>query len=185
MLVGAGAIAMVVSGVAFPALYALTDALRRPTSFIGLLTALLGAGSVVAGLVSGRIMDRVGARRLVALGCGVAVLSYALLATGALVPAVIGSTLRGGALPWIVIAVITAAQVRTPGPLQGRVSAAVTLALFATQPLATTAGALLVDPLGYRLLYLGAAVGFAVLGGWVLGRGRERDEPFAAIRDGA
>lgn len=167
-LIAAGAVAMIVSGVAFPAQYALVDALHRPASFIGLLTALLGAGSIVAGLLSGRVMDRVGARRLAGFGCVAAVASYGLMSTGALVPVLVGSTVRGLALPWIVVAVITAAQQRTPGPLQGRVAATVTLALFATQPVVTAAGALLIDPVGYRGLYLGAAVGFVLLGAALL-----------------
>ncbi|HET8583771.1 MAG TPA: MFS transporter, partial [Jatrophihabitans sp.] len=151
-----GALAMAVSGVAFPAQYALVDALHRPASFIGVLTALLGAGSIVAGLLAGRVTERVGARGITALGCLVAVASYALVATGALVPALISRFVAGAALPWIVVAVITAGQQRTPANLQGRVSATLVFALFATQPVAQAAGALLVDPLGYRGLYVGA-----------------------------
>lgn len=168
VLITGGAIAMIVSGLAFPSQYALVDALHRPASFIGVLTALLGVGSIVAGLLSGRVMERVGARRLAGFGCVAAVVSYLLMSTGSLLPVVAGSTVRGAALPWIVIAVITAAQQRTPGALQGRVSATVTLALFATQPVVTAAGALLIDPVGYRGMYLGAATGFVLLGAFLL-----------------
>lgn len=167
-----GALAMAVSGVAFPAQYALVDALHRPASFIGVLTALLGAGSIVAGLLAGRVMERVGGRGITALGCLVAMTSYALVATGALVPALLSRVVAGAALPWIVVAVITAGQQRTPANLQGRVSATLVFALFATQPVAQAAGALLVDPLGYRGLYVGAAVANLLLAVSCAGRGR-------------
>ena len=167
-----GALAMAVSGVAFPAQYALVDALHRPASFIGVLTALLGAGSIVAGLLAGRVMERVGARGITALGCLVAMTSYALVATGALVPALLSRVVAGAALPWIVVAVITAGQQRTPANLQGRVSATLVFALFATQPVAQAAGALLVDPIGYRGLYVGAAVANLLLAVSCAGRGR-------------
>jgi predicted MFS family arabinose efflux permease len=80
---------------------------------------------------------------------------------------------RGFALPWAVVAAYTLAQRLTPANLQGRVAAALSFAVFATQPLAQALGAALIGYADYRLLYAGAAaVGLACA--VVLRRGTSR-----------
>jgi putative Ca2+/H+ antiporter (TMEM165/GDT1 family) len=70
---------------------------------------------------------------------------------------VLSSFVAGFALPWLVLAVINLTQRRTPNELQGRVAAAVTLALFAPQPLAHALGAWAVRMFSYQAIYAGAA----------------------------
>jgi hypothetical protein len=82
----------------------------------------------------------------------------ALRAIGSTAAALVGSFVLGFALPWIVVAAITLVQRATPAELQGRVSAALTLALFAPLPLMQALGAALITDLDYRALYLAAAV---------------------------
>jgi MFS family permease len=63
---------MIVSGLATAAQHSLVDALHRSPSFLGVLTSLLGAGSIAAGLVSGPLIKRIGERRLAVCGLSTA-----------------------------------------------------------------------------------------------------------------
>lgn len=121
---------MAISGIGVAAQYSLVTALGEPPAFLGVLSAALGAGSIVAAMTSNRLLGRLGERRLAIAGLIDFVAGNALRSTGWLPAAVIGSVVLGFALPWAFLAVINFAQRATPISLQGRVSAAVTLALF-------------------------------------------------------
>ncbi len=152
-VVTAGAAVMAISGLGVAAQYSLVEALGKPPPFLGALTAGLGAGSIVAGLSSGRMINRFGERRLALLGLANFIVGNLMYATGWLPAALAGAVVLGFALPWSVLAVINLTQRRTPDALQGRVAAVVTLALFAPQPLTQTIGAAIITPLGYRTVY--------------------------------
>jgi MFS family permease len=154
----AGGVAMVVAAVAHATRYSLVDALHRPPSFLGVLAGALGAGSIVAGLTSSRMISWLGERRLALVGLLNGVAGNLLLLIGTLPTALAGSLVAGFALPWTVLAVVNLSQRVTPDDLQGRVSAAVMLVLFAPQPLAHVVGAVAVGQLSFRWLYLGCAV---------------------------
>lgn len=164
-LVIVASLAMATSGLAVAAQYALVDALERPPAFLGVLISLLGAGSIAAGLTSGRALRRYDEQRLARLGLLAGVAGYLLIASGWQPTVMLGWLVRGFSLPWIVIATITAGQRLTPDHLQGRVAAAITLLLFASQPLAQAASAALISVVDYRFLYvLVAALGLALAG---------------------
>ncbi len=163
-----GAVAMAVSGLGVAAQYSLVDALGRSPAFLGVLTAALGAGSIVAGLTSSALIDRIGERRLALVGLAAFAVGNMLRATGLLPAAVTGSAVLGFALPWIVLAVINVTQRGTPGALQGRVAALVTLALFAPQPVTQALGAVLIGPLGYRAVLAFMAVVAALAAGYLV-----------------
>jgi len=169
-IVLAGSVAMAVSGVAVAAQYGLVDALHRPPAFLGVLTGALGAGSIIGGLTSGRVIGLIGETGLAVAGLADGVLGNVLRATGWLPTALAGSFVMGFALPWTVVAVITLSQRLTPDALQGRVAAAVGLALFAPQPLALTVGAATIDALGYRGVLAVAAGSNLVVGWWLFSR---------------
>lgn len=165
-LVTVAALAMAASGLAVAARYALVDALNRPPAFLGVLTSLLGAGSICAGVTSGRVMRRHDERHLALLGLLAGVAGYLLIATGWLPAVAVGQVVSGFYLPWVVIAAITAGQRLTPDHLQGRVAAAITLLLFAAQPLTQAGGAALINVLDYRSVYvLVAVLGLLLAGG--------------------
>jgi len=180
VVVIAGAVAMAVSGVASPASYSLIDGLHRAPSFLGVLTSLLGAGSIIAGLTSGPMIRRIGERRLAVIGLLDGVVGYVLRAFATIPTALASSFVFGFALPWTVVAVINLTQRGTPSALQGRVSAAVTLALFAPQPLAQAVGAVVIDRAGYRIIYLVTAVVTIATAAWLAIRPR----PASAARSG-
>ena len=177
VVVIAGAAAMAISGLGVAAQYSLVDALGQPPAFLGALTAALGAGSIVAGLSSGRLIVRLGEQRLALLGLLNFAAGTLLRATGWLPAAVAGSFVLGFALPWSVLAVINLTQRSTPDALQGRVASVVTLALFAPQPLTQIIGAAIIGPLGYRTVYLIIAAMMLATGVWLRHRTRAQERP--------
>lgn len=148
------AAAMAVSGLTVAARYDLVDALHRPPAFLGVLTAVLGAGSIVGGLTGGRLLRRIREPRLLAgalaNGCG----GYLLVASGWLPAVLAGFAVFGLFLPWAVIATISMGQRWSPDHLQGRVASAITLLLFAPLPGTSAAGAVLLGALTYRGMYV-------------------------------
>jgi MFS family permease len=153
----ASSIVMGVSGVLVAAQYSLVQSIHESPSFLGVLTAGLGAGSVVASLFSSRLLRRVGERWLAVFGMVDFAAGSVLRAMGTLPTAVAGSIVLGFALPWVFLAVLNLAQRRTPISLQGRVSAAVTLVFFGPQAPLQAIGALAIRYVTYGQLYFGSA----------------------------
>ena len=154
---------MALSGVGVAAQYSLVAGLGQPPAFLGVLTATLGAGSVVAALTSGRIITRFGERSVAVIG----LLDFAagnLLRTVPWLPtAVFGSLVLGFALPYVFLAILNVAQRCTPNELQGRVSAALMLALFGPQAPTQAFGSLLITHATYAEIYTAsAAIGLMI-----------------------
>lgn len=143
VLIGSVTIAM--SGLTTAALYAVVvEGLHRPATFLGVLSSAQGAGSILGGLIVGRLLR---VRGPLAVG----VLGAVLVAVGAAGwsvpwwPAVVGgSFVIGIGLPWTLVAAMTAVQSRTPEALLGRVAATANTLLFAPIAIATPLGAALV-----------------------------------------
>jgi len=161
-LLPAASIVMSFSAVLVAAQYSLVQGVGEPPSFLGVFSAGLGAGSIVASLVSGRLLGSAGERWLAVLGMANFAFGNAMRATGWLPLAIAGSVVLGFALPWLFLALLNLAQRCTPPELQGRVSAAVTLAFFGPQAPLQALGALAIRYVTYQQLYLaGAAVAVA------------------------
>lgn len=124
---------MAVSGVGVAAQYSLVSALGWRPAFLGVLTALLGAGSIVGALSSGRLLAPIGERGLAIAGLVDFAAGDALRAGGWLPAALLGSAILGSALPWVYLATLNLAQRVTPTGSRGRFAAAITLALFGPQ----------------------------------------------------
>ena len=121
---------MALSGVGVAAQYSLVTGLGRQPAFLGILTATLGAGSIIAAITAGRLIRRVGERRLAVIGLINFAAGDALRSTHWVPAAILGSLVLGFALPWVFLATLNLAQAPHHTELQGRVSAALTLALF-------------------------------------------------------
>mgnify|MGYP002623483601 CR=1 FL=1 len=139
VLVGSVAIAM--SAFATAGWYAVvTQDLHRPPAFLGVLTSVQGVGSILAGLLAGRLMARYGEATIGA--CGAVVLSVG--AVGWMLswwPTVVaGSLLAGLGLPWTLVAAVTTVQRRTPSEMLGRAAATANTLLFAPIAVATPLG---------------------------------------------
>ncbi len=158
-LLAAASVVMSFSAVLVAAQYSLVQGVGEPPSFLGVFSAGLGAGSIAASMVSGRLLRHAGERWLAVLGMANFAAGNAMRATGWLPLAIAGSVVLGFALPWLFLALLSLAQRRTPPELQGRVSAAVTLAFFGPQAPLQAVGALAIRYASYQELYLaGSAV---------------------------
>jgi MFS family permease len=141
-------VSIAMSGFSTAAVYAIvTTELGLPTTFLGVLVSAQGAGSVVGGLIVGRLIAR---RGPVAVGVAGAV----LFAVGCLArclpwwPVTIGASVVAGiGLPWTLVAAVTAVQTHTPAVLLGRVAATANTAMF---------GIALAIPFGSAAVHLGA-----------------------------
>src|SRR5580698_5440159 len=161
-LLWAASVVMSFSAVLVAAQYSLVQGVGEPPSFLGVFSAGLGAGPIAASLVGGRPLRPDGERWLAVPGMANFALGNAMRATGWLPLAIAGSVVHGFALPWLFLALLNLAQRCTPPHLQGRVSAAVTLAFFGPQAPLQALGALAIRNATYRQLYLaGAAVAVA------------------------
>ncbi|MGH3265524.1 MAG: MFS transporter [Trebonia sp.] len=165
-VVGVTAAVMALSGLLVASQYSLVQAIGEPPSFLGVPAAALGAGSIVASLVSPRLISRIGEAWLAVLGAADFAAGNLLRATGWLPAAVVGSVILGFALPWMLLAAVNLAQPTTPVRLQGRVSAAVTLALFGPQAPLQAPGSLAIASVTYRDLYIGTAIAAAACAAW-------------------
>jgi Na+/melibiose symporter-like transporter len=155
-----GGFVIVLSGVLVAPQYSLVQAVGEPPAFLGVLSACLGAGSIVASLVSSRLLRRLGEDRLALLGMINFAAGTALRATGLLPCAVTGTLVLGFALPWIFLAILSAAQRLTPLDLQGRVAALVSLVLFGPQAPMQALGSLAIRYATFQQIYAaGAALG--------------------------
>ena len=162
---------MALSGVGVAAQYSLVHGVGQRPAFLGVLSALLGAGSIVASLTAGSIIRRFGERWLAVLGLVDFAVGNLLRAGHGLAPALVGSAVLGFALPYAFLATLNVAQRMTPLHLQGRVSAALTFALFGPQALTQTIGSALIAHASYSEVYAGSALVSVALAGWLIGQG--------------
>jgi MFS family permease len=158
---------MAVSGVGVAAQYSLVTAIGESPAFLGVLSAALGAGSIAAALLSGRLIQRVGERRLALAGLVNFAAGELLQATGWLPAALAGRVVLGFALPWAYLAALNIAQSRTPDRLQGRVAAAITLALFGPSAPMQALGSFAIAHASYSAIYVGSAMAAVALAVWL------------------
>lgn len=151
------------------AIFALVDqGLHRPATFIGLLVGAQGAGSVVAGILIGGVLRRIGEIGAASAGFALCALGLGLVGT-ALLPAVVaGAALAGLGLPTVLVANMTLLQRRTSNELQGRVIAASEAMIDIPFAISIGLGAVVISVIGYRTIYLADAVVFAVVAALLL-----------------
>jgi hypothetical protein len=149
----------------------------EPPSFLGVFSAGLGAGSIAASMVSGRLLRSAGERWLAVLGMADFALGNVMRAAGWLPLVVAGSVVLGFALPWLFLALLNLTQRSTMPELQGRVSAVVSLAFFGPQAPLQALGALIIRYATYRELYMTAAAVAAATGLLFAWAGRRRRIP--------
>jgi MFS family permease len=151
-VVATAAVAVPMSGFALAASYSvIIEDLRQQPAFAGVLSSAQGAGSIVGGLVAGRLIAWKGEAFLGGLGSIV----FATATLSRLIPvpwvAIGCSVLTGAGLLWTVVAAMTAVQRHTPQTLLGRVAATAGSLTFAPTALAIPAGAAAIPLLGHHI----------------------------------
>jgi hypothetical protein len=139
-----------------------TEGLGRDSAFLGILSACHGAGAIVAGLATPRLIAARG--ELVAMSAASAagaagmvlfVLPWTLCVLAA-------STLFGACLAGVLVAWFTHLQRRTPDELRGRTMAASEMLVTLPYVGAIAAGAALVEVVDFRLLSVAGAAALAL-----------------------
>ncbi|MFG2645385.1 MFS transporter [Streptomyces sp. NPDC048370] len=152
-LVLTGSFTMLLAGVNGAAIYAVVDrGLGHSPAYTGVLYAVQGAGSVVAGLTAGSLLRRVTGRTVAAAGLAL----FALAAGARAVPhdgvALVASAVIGVGLPLVLVAAMTAVQREAPAEAVGRTAATAHTLLFVPNAVALAAGAGLVALVDLRVL---------------------------------
>ncbi len=182
--VTAVAIALLVIGFMESAVFAMVDAFGRPASFVGVVLSVQGVGAVAGGLLSSRVVKRLGEPATVTLTLGLLALSLAICAVSPLLAVIfIGVVVLGFALTVFVVAFSTMLQRRTPQRLMGRVSTATDVLLGTPQAASIGLGAVLVGFLTYRTIYWICAAVILASAGYLYSALRRRPaEPGAGYR---
>jgi hypothetical protein len=174
-MVIACALTLVAMGFSETVIFAIVDdGLHRAPSFVGVLMATQGIGAVAGGLTAARVDRRLGEGRLAGLGMALVAAGALLMTSPALAVVLPGKVLFGVGGPWIVVAVVTLLQRRTPGHLQGRVYSAADLLLGVPQTASIAGGAVLLALVGYRWLLLAEAAATALAAAYLLTRSAQQ-----------
>jgi hypothetical protein len=137
-----------------------SQGLHRSAAWIGVITAIEGAGGVVAAFCVGALFRKIGEYAVacagfVLVGSGLAVSSAATIAT-----AVAGGLLLGVGLPMVLVAELTIVQRRTSAELQGRAISASNALIDTPFTISIAIGAAIIGAAGFRVIYLGCAAAF-------------------------
>ncbi|WP_051820641.1 MFS transporter [Streptomyces flavochromogenes] len=172
-LVATGAFTMLLAGVNGAAIYAVVDrGLGHAPAYAGVLYAVQGAGSVLAGLVTGPLLRRIPERSLAAAGLGLFAVAMGVRALPYEATALAASAAIGLGLPWVLVAVVTAVQREAPPEAVGRVAATAHTLVMAPNALALALGAGLVALVDVRVLLPLLALAGTGWAAVVAGRGR-------------
>jgi MFS family permease len=149
--------------------------LHRTPEFLGVLVSLQGVGALAGAALAAPLMRRTSERALIAGGLAMCAVASLLLITASLPLVLLAGAALGVCLVWINVGAVTLIQRRTPGPLLGRVDAALQLAITAPQAASIALGAALIAVVNYRILLLAMAAVIAFSAGY-LARRPEQDE---------
>lgn len=164
-MVVASSVAFAGAGMIDVAMFSLVDqGLHRTTATIGVFTSVEGVGGIIAGLLAGRLMRKFGEYAVASAGFLLIGIAMAVSATATLVGAVGGEAILGFGLPLVLIAELTIVQRRTSSELQGRAIAASDAIVTTPFTISIAIGAVIIDAVGFRLIYLGVAAGFFIVG---------------------
>ncbi|WP_338497238.1 MFS transporter [Streptomyces sp. SJL17-4] len=152
-LVATGAFTMLLAGVNGAAIYAVVDrGLGHAPAYAGVLYAVQGGGSVLAGLVTGPLLRRMPERTLAAAGLALFAVAVGVRALPYEATALAASAAIGLGMPWVLVAVATAVQREAPATAVGRMAATAHTLVMAPNALALALGAGLVALVDVRVL---------------------------------
>ncbi|MFD0517270.1 MFS transporter [Paractinoplanes durhamensis] len=118
--------------------------LHLPATRLGFLSTAQGAGSLVSGLLVGRLLTRFGPAAIAALGTATFAIACVTWSLPWWPSMIVGSVLAGIGLVGALIAGITAVQTETPDHLLGRVGATANTVMFGSVAIAIPLGSVMV-----------------------------------------
>ncbi len=156
-LLMAVSITLLVAGFFEVTLLGILDHLGRPASDLGYLVTAQGAGAVLGGLWSGRLIGRTHGLWLVGFGFLIQSLGALALAVPHLAVLYLACGVFGLGMPISLVGMDTSVQLGTPEHLQGRVGTAVEAITSLPFAASFVASSLLINRLGYFPLVLSMA----------------------------
>jgi MFS family permease len=150
----------------------LARGLHRPPSFFGVLSSLQGVGAIAGGVTAPKLVRRFA--DVWAAGCGMVLFALGDLTfvSSSLLLILCGAVVAGAGVSWLIVALYTAMQTRTPLRLQGRVASAADLFISTPQTISIAAGAALITLVDYRVLVVVEAAAVAACAAYLLSRRR-------------
>jgi MFS family permease len=161
---------MLVIGFSETLLFALTQAIGRSASFVGVLGSFQGVGAIVGGLTAGMLMRKIGDVRLTGLGVLFFAVGDGLFLIPSLPVILAAITVAGVGIVWAVVALSTAYMRRSPQTMQGRVNAAANMLFSVPQTVSIAAGAALITVVDYRVEVAVMLVGTLIAAVYLLTR---------------
>lgn len=173
-------LACLVMGFTESLIFAYVDqGLQRNAAFVSVLVTVQGVGGLVGGLLSARVVRRIGEVGTLAVGVGLFGAATGALAYPDPRLGFVALLVTGAALPLTVVGMNTLVLAATPPGLLGRVTAASESVVGGPQAASIGVGAVLVGVLDYRLLFLLVSV-VTLAAGVFLWRGRFLSPPVPA-----
>ena len=163
---------MLVIGFSETLLFAITAALHRAPSFIGVLGTAQGVGSVAGGVTAGKLLRRFGDLRTAGIGVLLFAVGDAMFLVPSMPVVLAAMAVAGLGIVWAVVAIGTAYQLRSGQQIQGRVSAAANMVFSVPQTISIAAGAALISVVDYKIEILVMFVGVGLSALYLLTRGR-------------
>lgn len=139
------------------------QSLQVETSALGLLVSAQGVGAVVGGLTAAWVIGRSSEQHVFAIGLAAIGLGVSSLVTGSMVVVLLGLSMVGGGLTWVVVSFTTYRQRTTPPRLQGRTASATNVAVNLPQTALTLVAAAVIGMVDYRILVVTTAVSVLVV----------------------
>ncbi|MEU7004263.1 MFS transporter [Nonomuraea sp. NPDC046570] len=144
---------------------AIEQGLGFEAAYFSVIMMLQGGGSILGGLLSGRLVTGLGEARASALGylvCGAGVLLFQVPYWPGYT---LGTVLFGAGMPLIFVALGTAQQLYAPARLQGRLGAAIGMLTNGAQTVSNAVGAAIVGFVDFRVTF--GIIALAMLTGCV------------------
>jgi MFS family permease len=164
LTIGTALVTLVV-GMTEVAIFALIDeGLRRPPSFLGVISSVQGVGSIAAGLTVGIALRRVGELRTVAVAAFAAAVAMLAFASSRIVPVFVAALALGVAITLFNVGYVTLLQRRSTLAMQGRIMSAAEAVVTLPYLVSFVLGAVLVSFVPYRTIYLVEAIGLSLAG---------------------
>jgi MFS family permease len=160
---------LLVLGFSESAVYAVVDAFSQPVEFVGPILTVQGIGAVTSGLLSSRVVRRIGEPRTLVAGLLVLAVGLVGVASSSRIwELFVATAVLGAGIPLLIVAYTTILQKQTPGHLMGRVSTTTEVFTTTPQALSIATGALLVTLVDWRLIFALMAAGTVVAAGYLV-----------------